>query len=82
MTHTEYQTAPAAPYNGHPSFDHWNVALWFTNTETWYRLARTFPDADAFADALTRADAFNETPDGVTITYELAAYAWECCTDE
>jgi hypothetical protein len=26
-------------FNGHRSWDHWNVALWLSNDEWWYRQA-------------------------------------------
>jgi len=30
----------AKPYNGHPSYNAWNVALWIGNDEGLYNLAR------------------------------------------
>jgi len=79
---TYAQAAPAAAeFNGHPSYDHWNVALWFGNDEGLYIWALNSPDADTFADELESA-GFDETDDGVTITRELAVYAWESVNEE
>ena len=62
-------------YNGHPSYNYWNVALWFGSDEGLYRLAltcireaRTRREAaammlDALAEAGQRA-----TPDGAPYT--------------
>lgn len=82
MTRTEYQTAPAAPFNGHPSYDHWNVALWVANKETLYFWAIACDTGEQFADELEAADLFRTTGDGVTVTRELAVYAWECVNEE
>lgn len=65
-------------YNGHPSREHWNVALWVANDEFTYSSAQGL-DKDDFASLLM--DAMPVTPDGVTVTEELAVYAWECCQD-
>ena len=43
-------------YNGHPSWDHWNVALWFGNDEPLYRMARAAANADALTFFLQDLD--------------------------
>lgn len=61
-------------YNGHPSYEHWNVALWVANDEVLYDYARRFSTPYGFAHFLQRI--LSHTPDGVEITPELAEYAW------
>lgn len=65
----------AHEYNGHPSYNHWNVALWFGNDEGLYRMAREEirraknrdQAARAILDSL-RDSGVTETPDGVRYT--------------
>lgn len=60
-------------YNGHPSYEHWNAALWWFNDEPLYRELMATCDAETFA-------MNNEgmvTPDGVECTAELLQYVWE-----
>lgn len=59
-------------YNGHPSYNHWNVALWFSNDEGLYNLVVEGFEADQLVALLP------ETPDGVEVTEELAQYAIDC----
>ncbi len=60
-------------YNGHESFEHWNVALWVSNTELWYRWSLwaigAKPTLAAAAAALMRRLP-TKTPDGVEFTLD------------
>lgn len=58
-------------YNGHPSYNSWNIALWFGGDEALYRLAkeckrRTRTIEDAAARMMECLPA--KTPDGVRYT--------------
>jgi hypothetical protein len=65
----------AKPYNGHPSYNAWNVSLWLNNDEVLYNLMR-----DAVRVTSTREEAAHQmmywfnlrgvkgTPDGVPYT--------------
>jgi hypothetical protein len=64
-----------ATYNGHPSYNAWNVALWLSNDERAYRLARAC--RDGAESARVAAELFigvqgaagrGHTPDGVRYT--------------
>jgi hypothetical protein len=63
-------------YNGHPSYNAWNVSLWVFNDEGLYNLAREClkpyhtrdEAAHAFLNALREA-RIRETPDGVRYTF-------------
>lgn len=64
-----------AKYNGHKNWNHWNVALWFANDESLYRMAlraiRRAGNRDQAARDLLRelADAdMTVTPDGARYT--------------
>lgn len=62
-------------YNGHPSYNAWNVSLWINNDEGLYRMA-----LELIADCATRDDAasamldtlqecgMSDTPDGAPFT--------------
>ena len=67
-------------YNGHPSYEHWNVALWVGNDEYLYKTATAKP---AVPTAFSRwlSDVMPVTPDGVEVTEDLARYAWECVNE-
>jgi len=62
-------------YNGHPSKNYWNVALWIANDYGLYTLARTLiretkprkAAAQAMLDSLREAGV-RETPDGAPYT--------------
>lgn len=60
-------------YNGHPSYAHWNAALWVGNEEWLYRAVSRMRKDDAVAYIMQH---FPKTPDGVRMTKTLAAYAW------
>ncbi len=68
-------------YNGHPSWDHWNVALWFGNDEGLYFMARQSDNGGRLAQKLFHA-GIDKTPDGCMFTPELIQYAWESVQDE
>ena len=65
-------------YNGHPSYDHWSVALWVGNDEGLYGIARGY-SREVFPSLLMSMMPF--TPDGVENTEELSAYAWDCVNE-
>ena len=67
------------PYNGHPSYNAWNVSLWIGNDEGLYKFARqcyrrarnnSKDAADLFMDEIS-----GETPDGVRWTKTNVARA-------
>jgi len=61
------------PYNGHPSYEHWNASLWVNNDEGLYNLCR---DAHSAEDAAaTLLEVYPVTGDGVELTTTLAEYA-------
>lgn len=68
---------PAKPYNGHPSYNHWNAALWFANDEGLYRMAL---ECKTGKDLLARCDdiGFFKTPDGVRLNERLCGHALRC----
>lgn len=62
---------PSKGYNGHPSWNAWNVSLWINNDEGLYRFARelkrklgTARAAEAFVDEC----GMTHTPDGAPFT--------------
>ncbi len=63
-------------YNGHPTYEHWNVSLWTANDEGLYR----FIVGGCTPEELQ--EVYPVTGDGVEVTRELAAYAIECICDE
>lgn len=79
-------------YNGHPSWNHWNAALWVLNDEGLYTMALGY-DRDGFIELMTEhfgqpgrtvaiLDGPYTTPDGCEFTRELAGYAWDQANDE
>lgn len=64
-------------YNGHPSWEHWNVSLWVCNDEPLYRMARAMSRRDFIEEMMDRS-----TPDGAEYTAELADYAWGSANEE
>lgn len=63
-------------YNGHESWEHWNVALWIYNDEGLYRLAQECIRQDsslsgaaqALCESLVRSGYGASTPDGAIYT--------------
>jgi hypothetical protein len=62
-------------YNGHPSYNAWNVSLWINNDEGLYNEARRHVRREASKGAAAAAMLFSlreagfwETPDGVRYT--------------
>lgn len=58
-------------YNGHPSYNAWNVALWIANDEPLYRLALQLMKRSGPLELAARAFmacAPSHTPDGVPYT--------------
>ena len=56
-----------APYNGHPSWNAWNVSLWINNDERMYRIAYEYVKELGVARAtklLTERWGGSKTPDG------------------
>lgn len=63
---------PAQPYNGHKSYEYWNVALWLANDYGLYTMAKEaknqFKDDRAAARFIFKAlleCGSRKTPDGV-----------------
>lgn len=63
----------AKPYQGHPSYSHWNVTLWIENDEGLYNLARNSKSAAN----LWRLLEGDKTPDGVKYSRSTVTYAWK-----
>lgn len=64
-------------YNGHPSWQHWNVALWLYNDEVLYSLVKdAVKREDNTEEAAVRVlnalhmHSIVDTPDGATYTLE------------
>ena len=67
-------------YNGHPTWAHWNVALWFGNDEGLYRMAR---DCKSGAELWDRCQeiGYTKTADGAGLSLRLCQYAWNSLKD-
>lgn len=62
-------------YNGHPSWEHWNVCLWIGNDEGLYRLAQSCSRECSSPAAAARMfiaaiHPTTRTPDGCTYTQD------------
>lgn len=68
-------------YNGLPSYDHWNVALWIGSTPSLYAMATHSATPAEFQTYLDEI-RYTETGDGVAMTPELVAYAWASVDDD
>lgn len=76
MTNTTHQ--PDQTYNGHPTWEHWNVALWVNGTEGLYRIAYDLAVKHGEKKAalyLAIVLDGRSTPDGVPYTLELIRHA-------
>lgn len=78
----------ATEYNGHPSWEHWNVALWIGNDEGLYECAltairgsRTLDDAAAMFIDLLGVGGEAKTPDGAPYSHEYVVAALEGLED-
>ena len=60
--------ANAKPFNGHRSWNAWNVSLWLNNDEPLYRAMQDYKrrhgTLDKAARAMARSMAGERTPDG------------------
>lgn len=65
---------PNPKYQGHPSYNHWNVALWVGNDEGLYQMARDTRKSEFKRELV---ELMPKTPDGVRVTQKLAGYAWD-----
>lgn len=67
-----------APYNGHPSWNAWNIALWISNEEYLYRAAL---EAEGAVDKvrkfreLTGIRETDRTPDGARYSNRCISHA-------
>ena len=76
------------PYNGHPSWAYWNVALWLANDEALYsnalyhmRNERTLrAAARAFVEDMLTFSA-TKTPDGARYSLRAVEHALRCLKD-
>ena len=69
-------------YYGHPSREHWNVALWVGNCEDLYRVAMKHKLKDFVWIVCGDEGKGIKTGDGVRFTEELASYAWLSLREE
>lgn len=69
-------------YNGHPNYNHWNVAMWISNDEGLYRSAldcvkhaKTKPEAAERFLQMLQECGINKTPDGAPYTKTTVLHA-------
>ena len=73
------------PYNGHPSWNAWNIALWISNEEHLYRAA---VEANGAANQvrkfreLTGKSETSRTPDGARYSNRSISHALKGLLDE
>ena len=67
------------PYDGHPSWKHWNVSLWIAGDEELYRTAVDLIETHGLDNAAIMLTLIlpPKTPDGATYAYEVIRYAIE-----
>lgn len=60
-------------YHGHPSYAHWNVALWFGNDEGLYNTVRESRSGSELWETLQEC-GYTRTADGVELNLRLVQY--------
>ena len=69
----------AKPYNGHPSWNAWNVSLWIANDESLYSFALRCidenPNLQVAARAFRDGIGVTRTPDGAKYTQTSVRHA-------
>jgi len=66
MTVTYQTNIQDTTYNGWTNYETWNVALWISNDEGFYDIARLCDDYQDFVDSTE--NFITKTPDGVSFT--------------
>jgi hypothetical protein len=74
------------PYNGHESWNAWNVALWINNEEPLYRLAmdcaNRAPSLRTATNLFLASLGENRTPDGARYSFHSTMLAMKGLRDE
>jgi len=70
------------PYNGHPSWNAWNVALWISNDEPIYRAAVKANGKVRKFRELTGLRETDRTPDGARYSNRSVSLALNGLLDE
>ena len=63
------------PFNGHPSYEHHNVSMWFDNDEGLHSVMRFARNGRNLWETLNVL-GYLKTPDGVEITKDLCFYLY------